>query len=53
MKKIVKSLGSATIINAIASGYGSAFGIDLNIECEVKTNNKDKILANSDIGVDT
>ena len=27
MVKIVKSPGSATIINAIATGYGSAFGI--------------------------
>ncbi|OWT33250.1 shikimate kinase [Methanobrevibacter sp. 87.7] len=53
MKKIVKSLGSATIINAIASGYGSAFGIDLNIKCEVKTNNKNKIISHPDIDVDT
>ena len=27
MKKTVRSPGSATIINAIATGFGSAFGI--------------------------
>ena len=30
MKKIVQSPASATIINAMATGSGSAFGIDLN-----------------------
>lgn len=30
MKKIVQSPGSATIINAMATGFGSAFGISLN-----------------------
>ena len=33
----VKCPGSATIINAIATGFGSAFGIGLNIECEAKS----------------
>ncbi len=37
MIKKVKCPGSATIINAIATGYGSAFGIGLNIECEAKS----------------
>jgi shikimate kinase len=31
LKKIVRSPGSATIVNAIATGYGSAFGINLDI----------------------
>ena len=37
MKSKVRSPGSATIINAIATGCGSAFGIGLDIECEAKT----------------
>lgn len=37
MIKKVKCPGSATIINAIATGFGSAFGIGLNIECEAKS----------------
>lgn len=53
MKKIVKAPGSATIINAIASGYGSAFGIDLNIVSKVKDGNSDEIKSKSDIGVST
>jgi shikimate kinase len=36
MKKSVRSPGSATIINAIATGFGSAFGIGLDIECDAK-----------------
>ena len=36
LAKTVKSPGSATVINAISTGFGSAFGIDLNIECEAK-----------------
>ncbi|MDO5859516.1 shikimate kinase [Methanobrevibacter sp.] len=51
MKRIVRSPGSATIINAIATGFGSAFGIGLDIEC------KAKVLPNSikcfnDVGAD-
>lgn len=53
MKKIVKSPGAATIINAISSGYGSAFGIDLDITCEVKSTNNNEIISESDIGVET
>ena len=39
MKKTIRSPGSATIVNAIATGYGSAFGIDLDINCIAKTKN--------------
>lgn len=52
MKKIIKSPGSATIINAIATGYGSAFGIDLCIKCKAKTQNND-ITAKNDVGANT
>ena len=51
MKKIIKSPGSATVINAIATGYGSAFGIDLNIECEAKTISN-SIKCFNDVGAD-
>ncbi|WP_407431439.1 shikimate kinase [Methanobrevibacter sp.] len=37
MIKKIKCPGSATIINAIATGFGSAFGIGLNIKCEAKS----------------
>ena len=36
MIKNVQCPGSATIINAIATGFGSAFGIGLNIKCQAK-----------------
>ncbi len=52
MKKIIKSPGSATIINAIATGCGSAFGIDLSIKCKAKTQNS-QITAKNDVGADT
>ena len=52
MKKIVRSPGSATIINAIATGFGSAFGIGLDIECEAKTISNSIKCAN-DVGADT
>ena len=49
MKKIiVKSPGSATIINAMATGFGSAFGIDLNMEITAKTTQDNKITCKSD-----
>lgn len=51
MVKIVRSLGSATIINAIATGFGSAFGIDLAITSEAKFS-KTGINCSSDLGVD-
>lgn len=52
MKKCVRSPGSATIINAIATGFGSAFGIGLDIECEAKTTS-DSIKCSNDVGADT
>lgn len=52
MKKIVRSPGSATIINAIATGFGSAFGIGLDIECEAKTISNG-IKCVNDVGADT
>lgn len=51
MKRIVRSPGSATIINAIATGFGSAFGIDLDIVCEAKTTNN-SINCSNDVGAD-
>ncbi len=45
----IKSPGSATIINAMATGFGSAFGIDLDIECMAKTQN-DSITCSNDVG---
>ena len=52
MKKTVRSPGSATIINAIATGYGSAFGIGLDIECEAKTTDSG-IRCFNDVGADS
>ncbi|MCQ2970984.1 shikimate kinase [Methanobrevibacter gottschalkii] len=51
MKTIVRSPGSATIINAIATGFGSAFGIDLDIKCIAKTTDKG-ITCLNDVGAD-
>ena len=51
MKRTVRSPGSATIINAIATGFGSAFGIGLNIECRAKTTS-DSIVCRNDVGAD-
>ena len=52
MKNTVRSPGSATIINAIATGFGSAFGIGLDIECKAKTI-PDSIKCANDVGADT
>ena len=52
MKKQVRSPGSATIINAIATGYGSAFGISLDIKCVAKTTSG-SIKCENDVGADT
>ena len=52
MKKQVRSPGSATIINAIATGYGSAFGIALDIKCEAKITSS-SIKCENDVGADT
>ena len=51
MKRMVRSPGSATIINAIATGFGSAFGIGLDIQCEAKTTS-DSISCFNDVGAD-
>ena len=52
MKKQVRSPGSATIINAIATGSGSAFGIGLDIKCVAKSTSK-SIKCENDVGADT
>ena len=52
MKRTVRSPGSATIINAIATGSGSAFGICLDIRCEAKTVSSG-IECSNDVGADT
>ncbi|MGZ7107693.1 MAG: shikimate kinase [Methanobacterium sp.] len=52
MKTMVKSPGSATVINAIATGFGSAFGISRYVTAEVKLKNS-KITCKSDKDVDT
>lgn len=52
MKKTVRSPGSATIINAIATGFGSAFGIGLDIRCEAKSIDN-SIVCSNDVGADT
>lgn len=51
LKRVVKSPGSATIINAIATGSGSAFGIGLNIICKAKSKNSG-ITASNDVGAE-
>ena len=52
MKTVVKSPGSATVINAIASGYGSAFGIERYVTAEVELK-ASKIKCESDKEVET
>ena len=51
MKQTVRSPGSATIINAIAIGFGSAFGIGLDIKCEAKSTDN-SITCSNDVGAD-
>lgn len=51
MKQTVRSPGSATIINAIATGFGSAFGIGLDIKCEAKSTDN-SITCSNDVGTD-
>lgn len=51
MKQKVRSPGSATIINAIATGFGSAFGIGLDIQCEAATTSEG-ITCFNDVGAD-
>ena len=49
----VRSPGSATIINAISMGCGSAFGIKLYVDVGVQINSGNKIVCTSDQHVDT
>ena len=51
MSKTVLSPGSATIINAISTGFGSAFGIGLAIEAEAKFSSKG-VHCSSNLGAD-
>lgn len=51
LSKTVLSPGSATIINAISTGFGSAFGIGLTIEAEAKFSSKG-VHCSSDLGAD-
>ena len=53
MKVKVRSPGSATIINAISTGYGSAFGIKLYVNAEVELTSGRDIICSSDQDVDT
>ncbi len=54
MKTVVQSPGSATIINAISTGYGSAFGIKLYVSAEVELKGSDSsITCTADREVDT
>ena len=55
MKTIVQSPGSATIINAISTGCGSAFGIKLYVkaEAEIRESNSTQIICTADSDVDT
>ncbi len=55
MKSKVQSPGSATIINAISTGFGSAFGIKLYVTAEVELKGSDlsKITCSTDRNVDT
>lgn len=52
MKKIVRSPGSATIVNAIATGSGSAFGINLDIVAQVRSTSYG-IKCSPDLDIDT
>lgn len=52
MMKKIRCPGSATIINAIATGFGSAFGIGLDIHCKAKTIS-DGIKCSNDVGAST
>ncbi len=53
MKVKVKSPGSATVINAISTGCGSAFGIQLYITANVELTSSSKVMCKTDADVDT
>ena len=48
----IRCPGSATIINAIATGFGSAFGIGLDIKCQAKAIDNG-IKCSNDVGAST
>ena len=52
MMKKIRCPGSTTIINAIATGFGSAFGIGLDIQCEARTIGEG-IRCSNDVGAST
>jgi shikimate kinase len=52
LKAVVRSPGSATVINAISTGYGSAFGIKLYVTAEVKLKSSELIFR-TESAVDT
>jgi shikimate kinase len=52
VKKTVRSPGSATIVNAIATGYGSAFGINLDMMAKGRLTSS-KIKCSTDINTST
>jgi len=49
----VRSPGSATIINAISTGCGSAFGIELYVDAEVRLTGEEGVICLTDQEVDT
>ena len=53
MKVKVKSPGSATVINAISTGCGSAFGIQLYVTVEAELTSNSKITCKTEENVDT
>jgi len=53
LKVKVRSPGSATVINAISTGCGSAFGIQLYITVEVELTSNSKITCKTEDDVDT
>ena len=52
MKAVVRSPGSATVINAISTGCGSAFGIKLYVTVEAKLKSS-KLIFSTERGLDT
>lgn len=52
MKIKVRSPGSATVINAISTGCGSAFGIKLYVNAEVELKSGSDIICESNLDVD-
>jgi shikimate kinase len=53
VKVKARSPGSATIINAISTGCGSAFGIELYVDAEIRLKSAEGITCHTDQEVDT